>query len=172
MAHVNTHTEQSYSVILSDRGAVFVETTLIAPILILFFLFCADFLAYTKSHTFVSQVARDSLIFFATVPGKPSEGIHSDLFRSDSSEVTSLCGTTEYETDPSCYHRAAQIRALRALNSDDLTLNMDILEIDTDYNSVDETVSIRIHTVKNVLFLFPNRPIEVNAVLRKVDLET
>lgn len=154
-----------------EGGAILVESAIIAPFLILLFLFCSDFLAYTKSQTFLAQVARDNAIYFAIIPGAPLPGTYSDLSQGEFHDEIQLCEANSF-SDPICLHLATQVRTMRAIIADGKTLNLNSIKIETSYDNTpdNENVSLNIIANKKILFWTKGKSIETRAVLRKVNL--
>ncbi len=157
----------------SEQGSVLLESVIIAPFLVMFFMFCVDFLNYTKTQTYISQVARDATIFFAMVPGIPQANeTVTNIYKDDgANECDQICEATSFE-EPSCYcyHLATQERIYRSIISDSGTLNMDSLNIETRYNDPHKTVSVKIKVEKKLTFFWANKNVESKATLKKINL--
>ncbi len=161
----------------NDCGSIFVETAIVVPVLIMIFLFCTDFLAYTKSHTFIAQVARDNAIYFATVPDEPLPNQYTNLVSVGDGQhiLYSSGGESCMEGDPSnpwCLHFITQLRTIRAIMADSKSLDMQSINITTRYDNApgNETVTLSIRVKKKILFFFSGFGIEAKSVLRKVNL--
>lgn len=160
--------EESNS-ISNQKGAIFVETLIAAPVMIMLFLFCADFLMFTKSHTFVSQVARDAAIYFATIPGEPQQGQETNLYKhSEYNDLILICSNESESIDPMCYHLATQVRAFRSLQAGSGNLDIQDLTMTTSYDGVN--VSLEISADIKVSFWWNTSTVSTNATLRKVNI--
>jgi len=135
-----------------ESGSVLVETALIAPILILLIFFGVDLLVYSQGKTVVTQIARESTIYLATVPGTlvsttPFENVRSNYGYEDWSQACSA----DYQV-ADCPHLHTQIRVYRMIASAKGFLDPGPSSITTTYsteidgNFVSVAVNVPIHT--------------------------
>jgi hypothetical protein len=164
--------KSTLEIISNERGSIFFESLIVAPVLIILFLFCADFLMFTKSHTFVSQVTRDAAIYFATIPGEPSSHPETNLHKDDDNmmkhEMLQLCSNESETIDPRCYHLATQERAYRSLQVGSGNLDIESVNMTTSYDG--QNVTLEINADIRVSFWWNTSRVNTSATLRKVNL--
>jgi Flp pilus assembly protein TadG len=161
--------KHKFNSISNQKGAIFVETLIAAPLMIMIFLFCVDFLMFTKSHTFVSQVARDAAIYFATIPGEPEQGQETNLYKhNEYNDLILLCSNEEEQVDPMCYHLATQVRAFRSLQAGSGNLDIQDLNMTTSYDG--NNVTLEISADVKISFWWNTSTVNTSATLRKVNL--
>ncbi len=157
----------------NNSGSILFETLIIIPVLIFISLFCVDFLSYTKAQTFITQIVRDSGIFFATVPDHPTPNqtfvnLHSN---GEYSDCLQICEATNFQSEVChCFHYATHERIFRAIQSDSSTLDMESLNIETSFDPLEETVSINVTIEKKLTFFWSSKKVESKATLLKVNL--
>lgn len=99
---------------MDSKGAILLETAIIAPILVFFALVGVDYFIYTKSKTFVTQIARESVLYLATVPASTLDASYITVDKPDpDTEQTCLA----VNNDGLCPHVLTVSRAVKLINT-------------------------------------------------------
>lgn len=119
----------------NESGSVLVETALVAPVLLLLIFFGVDMFFYSQSKTFVSQVARESAFYLATVPGTlvDTNPFINELGKNESADWKLACDANYNDDD--CPHLQTQIRVNRMLSSAKVLIDAGNASITTDYDT-------------------------------------
>lgn len=155
----------------NESGVVLVETAFIAPIMFLLIFFGVDMFFYSQSKTFVTQVARESAIYLATVPGTltSTTPFVDELGKVGVEDWKMICDGDYYDDD--CPQLNTQYRAYRMLSSAKGLVDADGSSITTDYD-VDgdgNFVSVTINAPVGTLFGMFSGTVQKTVKLRRVN---
>lgn len=156
-----------------ERGSAIIETALVAPMLVMFFLFVIDFLIMSKSKAVLTQAARDAGIYYSTYPlplqiGATSTETDSSIY---SDEINSdACIANNASPSSLCAEKSTFYHTYRMLSAEGGQLSLDYangnFNMSFSYDGVrtSVTVSSKIKT----LFFFEDKVIEKTAILRRI----
>ncbi|HMO18493.1 MAG TPA: pilus assembly protein [Oligoflexia bacterium] len=136
----------------NQKGGILVEASLSAPILIMIFFVCTDFLLYTKSFTYAEQVTRDAALFMATTPGA-LKNVTLAMNKDDSNnshieEIGQICKSLPdeiYSNNGLCIHALTLLRIRNMIRSHGNQLKSDEFIATAAYDGTNVSVQIQVY---------------------------
>lgn len=157
----------------SEAGTVLVETAFVAPVVLLLIMFGLDLFIFSQSQSVVTQIARESALYLATVPGNLSaDESFVNILQGNEQDVKAwaqLCNANYNLSD--CAHLNAQIRVRRMLESSSVFLNANGAQVTTTYsdNAGDKFVSVTLNVPVNTYFKVLSSSASRTVRLRRVN---
>jgi Flp pilus assembly protein TadG len=156
-----------------EAGAVLVETAFVAPVILLMIMFGLDLFIFSQSQSVVTQIARESALYLATVPGNlSSQTPYVNILQGNAQDVdewAQLCNANYNLSD--CAHLNAQIRVRRMLDSSSVFLNVAGAQVTTAYSesSGDKFVTVTLNVPVNTYFKVLSSSASRTVQLRRVN---